>query len=77
MGLQAAIAVYEEALQRLEQQEMYRLYAAFLQERLAENAATDNAGKPPANSAADLLCTVHQQAAEKGTIILKNVTKLV
>lgn len=66
MCLQMAIAVYEEAVQQLERQEMYRLYAAFLQERLAEQTASDNADKPPAMSTVDLLCTVHQQAADKG-----------
>lgn len=69
MDLQAAIAVYEEAVQQLGRQEMYCLYAAFLRERLAEHGASDDAGKPQVKSTAELLCRVHQQAADRGTIL--------
>ena len=61
---QAAIAVYEEAVQLLERQEMYQLYALFLQKVLAGHAAS----KPHTGSTADVLCSVYQRAAEKGTL---------
>ncbi|KAK9828324.1 hypothetical protein WJX74_008746 [Apatococcus lobatus] len=64
--LQAATAVYEEAVQQLSCLEMYRLYAAFLQEVLSEHAASDEAGRPHKQSTAELLCNVFERAADKG-----------
>ncbi|KAK9868819.1 hypothetical protein WJX84_006213 [Apatococcus fuscideae] len=72
---QAAIAIYEEAVQHLGTQGMYALYTAFLQNILnASSPAAGHAGAvqapelSQAATVADLLCSVYHQAANKGAM---------